>query len=74
MHYEATVKHIGESKPLTEFKIAAHEPCQANFSKLLAYTNFLMEVRACIDRQNCSDTAVFEAFTLPSRKLYGILL
>ncbi len=74
LHYEATVKHIGGSQPLTELKIAAHDPCEAKFSNLLAYTNFRMEVRQCIGKQNCSDTAVFEASTLPSRKLYGIFL
>ncbi len=74
LRYEATVKHIGESQPLAAFTTGAHEPCEAKFSQLLAYTNFLLEVRACIDKHNCSDTAVFEASTLPSRKLYGIFL
>ncbi len=69
MHYEATVKHIGESQPLAAFTIIAHEPCEAKFSELLAYTQFRMEVRACTNKHDCSATAGFEAFTLPSRKL-----
>ncbi len=74
LYYEATIKHIGESKPLTEFKIAAHEPCEATFEQLMAYTQFRIAVRACTSEHDCGDTAVFEASTLPSRKLYPLNL
>ncbi len=68
LYYEATIKHIGESKPFTEFKIAAHEPCEATFEQLMAYTQFRIAVCACNSVHDCGDTAVFEASTLPSRK------
>ncbi len=74
LYYEATIKHIGESKPLTEFKIAAHEPCEATFEQLMAYTQFRIAVRACTSVHDCGDTAVFEVSTLPSRKLYPLSL
>ncbi len=74
LFHAATLKHIGESQPLKTLKITTNMPCEATFEQLLAYTQFRIAVRACTSVHDCGDAADFDVSTLPSGKLYTLLL
>ncbi len=68
LHYQAIIKYFKSSGTLTSQNISSKGPFDVMFRRLLGYTQYHLEVRACFHNGECGDEAFIDVYTLPSRK------